>query len=312
MTRSSKDISTSCSTPPAEPRPSRLAELDRWMHSNPWHPRVLPMIAFLVMLLIIGQGRTHLGLISYPFLYSLQAVIVGWLLWRYRKLTPELTVSFHWLAVPTAILLTAGWIGLGWLMQGEFALRWEAIVAGEPVGKIGAEQGHYFARMADESGGLYWSSLVLRLLGMSLLVPLFEELFVRSACLRGLHSPRKTGLGILQFLEDLPVIGDWTAETKLGRQAGREAPLFTEQLRAWPVGKLTAFGVAASTVIFTINHLFRDWPGAVLCGLVWCWLLWWTNRGGRRMGLGPIVWSHGLTNALLWAYCVWSGDWQFM
>jgi len=46
--------------------------------------------------------------------------------------------------------------------------------------------------------------------------------------------------------------------------------------------------------------------------LVWCALVWWTNRGSHRLGLGPVIWSHAITNALLWGYTIWSGDWQFI
>jgi hypothetical protein len=31
-----------------------------------------------------------------------------------------------------------------------------------------------------------------------------------------------------------------------------------------------------------------------------------------RLGLGPIIWSHGLTNALLWLYTLTSDDWRFL
>jgi len=25
-----------------------------------------------------------------------------------------------------------------------------------------------------------------------------------------------------------------------------------------------------------------------------------------------VIWAHCITNALLWAYTVWTGDWQFL
>jgi hypothetical protein len=37
-----------------------------------------------------------------------------------------------------------------------------------------------------------------------------------------------------------------------------------------------------------------------------------TNRGGRQMGLGPVIWAHGLTNAALWGYTLYTGDWRFL
>ena len=277
-----------------------LGRLDAWMAANPWHPRIIPFVVYLLFLAGISFTLDW-SLYTYPVLYAMQFAAVAWLLWRYRLLLPELTLRFHWLAVPTGLGLVAAWLGLGYLMI-HLAPGWFAY-GGEP---------HYFQEMADTSAVLYGLSLGLRLAGMALLVPLFEELFIRSACLRGLHSGRKTGLALVQLAEDLPIVGDWVLHSKLGQRVRSLPGQFTEQLRECPVGTVTAFGFAASTFIFMIHHLPRDWPGCIACAVVWCWLLWYTNRGERKLGLGPIVWSHGITNAALWAWCLGMGDWQFM
>lgn len=301
-----------------------LAPLDRWVAANPWHPRLLPLVVYIAMLMVIDFGRGW-SLYTYPALYALQCGLVAWLLWRYRRLTPELTLRFHWLAIPTGLGLCWAWIELGGLMIA-WSDRFDYSL-GEP---------HYFQTMLDTSPPLAWSSLVLRLLGMSLLVPLFEELFTRSAMLRGLHRPRATGVGLIQLVQDIPLIGEWVGETRLGRRAAAAPPMFTRQLLETPLGRLSVFGVAASTAIFMANHAPRDWAGCIACGLVWCGLLWYTNPGARQrreaedapprssllalrpsrprrpLGLGPIIWSHGITNAALWAYCVYTGDWQWM
>jgi membrane protease YdiL (CAAX protease family) len=290
------------------------------MARNPWHPRLVPMFAYLIGLLLVGYARDW-KLASYPVLYTAQCGVVLWLLWRYRKLLPELTLRFHWLAVAAAVALTAAWIGLGWWMAGEFGVRFDALRQGVLLGRIDYEalgvhpgrmastQTHYFEQMGP---GVREVSLGLRLLGMSLVVPLFEELFARSLMLRGLHSARKTAIGLVQMVADLPLVGDWLIHTNWGQRALRRPHMFTEQLIETPVGALSVFGVAASTFFFMVNHVPRDWPGAVACGVVWCGVVWWTNRGGRKKGLGPVVWSHGLVNALLWGYTIYSGDWQFM
>lgn len=297
-----------------------LANLDRWVTANPWHPRLLPFVVYIAFLLVIDFGREW-SLYTYPLLYAAQCGLVIFLLWRYRHLTPEVTLRFHWLAIPTGLLLCWAWIELGQL----------TISVNDRFDYSGEE--HYFQTMLEQSAPLGWSSLALRLLGMSLLVPVFEELFTRSAMLRGLHRPRETGLGLVQIAEDMPLIGEWIADTRLGHRAAAAPPMFTRQLTQTPLGKLSVFGVAASTLIFMANHAPRDWAGCIACGLVWCWLLWYTNRdhlqpsaadpagtanAGRgtrrshRLGLGPIIWSHGITNAALWGYCVYTGDWQWM
>jgi hypothetical protein len=302
---------------------AHLERLDSWMASATWHPRIVPMAVYLLFLLpITTLMPDYLWL--YPPLYVIQCSIVGWLLWRYRRLLPELTLSFHWLVLPTAITVTVSWIALGWLMAGEWALRWDAIVAGQPLGFIDyADQGltpgylavtdENFLKTMQAQPWLYGLSLGLRLLGMAMLVPLFEELFIRSLCLRALHRARETGVGLLQVLHDMPVVGDWFMHTERGRLAAAQPSMFVKQFSETPLGALTVFGVVASTFIFTVNHTIRDWPGCIVCALVWCALLWYTNRPGKKqLGLGPIIWSHGLCNALLWAYTIYTDDWQFL
>ncbi|QDU72917.1 CPBP family glutamic-type intramembrane protease [Mucisphaera calidilacus] len=333
---------------PDDQRESWLGRLDAWVEESPWHPRVLPFFVYIFGLLIIGLGSTveswgaGIGVVaavgrgwqSAPVqlvLYAAQCGLVCWLLWRYRRLTPELTIRFHWLAIPTGVFLLVAWVGLGWLMTGEFSERWSGLMAGEPVGAIdygidGAEpnafatvEEHDLRKQVHSDGleGQFGAALLFfRLLGMSLVVPLFEELFIRSAMVRGLQHRRETLRGIGQVLCDFPVVGDALMNTKFGREVSREDPILTRQLVATPVGAMTLWAVFASTLVFSLSHLLRDWPGCIACGIVWCWLVWYTNRPSlaedRRMGIGPIAWSHGITNALLWGYTVWTDDWQFL
>jgi len=283
-----------------------LSRLDGWMAASPWHPRLTPFFVYIALFALITYvADAAPGL--YPALYLVQCGLVVWLLWRYRRLIPELNWRFHWLALPTGVGLCAAWVALGYgynrLFEGDTAAR--------PLA-----DDETFGPMWDVSPALFWFALVLRLLGMSIVVPMFEELFTRSAVLRGLSNARKTGIGVIQLLCDLPVIGDWLMHTDWGKRAGTKDGVFVQQFRATPVGKLTFFGVFASTAIFAFNHLPRDWAGCVACGLVWCALLWWTNRPAlpeaKRKGLGPIVWSHAITNAALWAWTLYTGDWQFL
>ncbi len=267
------------------------------------------------MAVILAVAKQALGL--YPALYLVQCVVVVWLLWRYRRLIPEMNWRFHWLAVPTGLGLFVAWVGLGYgyntIFYGELRVR--------PL-----DEDDTFGPMAAAAPALLWATLVLRLLGMAIVVPMFEELFTRSAVIRGMSDARKTGIGVVQLLCDMPIIGDWLTHTDWGRRAGVRHGMFTHQLETTPLGRVTMFGVFASTLIFTLNHIPRDWAGCIACGLVWCALLWWTNRESlaveKRRGLGPIIWSHGITNAALWAWTVFGhhlpphlglgGDWQFL
>lgn len=300
--------------PRSEPANGWLDQLDRFAAANPWHARVLPFVVYIAFLFVIDLAR-GVSLYTYPLLYAIQCGVVAWLLWRFKRqgLLPELNIRFHWLAIPIGLGLTWAWIELGQLT----IHLWPRLDGAGPD-----KDPHYFQTMLELDPALGWASLVLRFLGMSLLVPLFEELFVRSAVLRGMHRPRDTGIAFVQLAEDMPLIGDAVSNTALGARAAAEPPLFTKQLMETPVGRLSIFGVVASTAVFTINHGMRDWLGCIACGVAWCALLWWTNRGALanpatpdakpRLGLGPIVWSHGVCNAALWAYCVYTGDWQWM
>ncbi len=305
---------------------------DAWMAQHPWHPRVVPFAVYGVFLLVIGFARPVVPM-AYPALYTLQCLTVGYLLWRYRKLLPELTLKFHWSAVVVGVIVFAAWVLLGWAMSGEFDVRTQAMLDGKPLGVIdyGDTDPPYFAttkadgpmdfrdpRMMGPTVG--WVALVLRLLGMSIIVPLFEELFIRSLILRSFNRFRPTAIGIVQILQDMPVVGDWLVQTELGRRAHQHHGIFGQEFFHNPLGKLTVLGVTVSTLLFTMSHIPRDWPGTIFCGIAYCGLVWYTNRvvsgadsqDSRKLGLGPVVWAHGITNALLWVYTLQTGDWQFL
>ncbi|MCE9589805.1 MAG: CPBP family intramembrane metalloprotease [Planctomycetes bacterium] len=276
------------------PKRSPLASLDAFMASHPFNPRLTPFAVYLVLLSVLSLTK-DLSAYVYPTVYALQCAVVAWLLWRYRKLTPELTVSFHWSAVPSGVFVLVAWIAIGMGMERLFP-------------SLGQTEPHFFEKMRGATPWVYRVSIGMRLLGMSLLVPLFEEMFTRSLMLRCLHSARATWVGLLQVLQDVPVVGDWIMETGPARRAAVLPGQFTSQFEATGLGVLSLFGVAASTAVFTLSHAPRDWPACVVTGVTWCLLLAWT----RRRGLGPIAWSHGITNALLWGWTLYTNDWRFM
>lgn len=287
---------------------SSLWRLDRFMAANPWHPRVVPFAVYLVVLAGMQLVVEPYVPALWPAAYAVRCGLVVWLLWRYRRWLGELTWRFHWLAVPTGAGLLIVWLLLGWAMAGELDSRLAAIGSGELMGATEAGDSVY----PQLPGSVFPLAVGLKLLGITLVVPMFEELFVRSALLRGLHNGRAIGTACIQFLAELPVVGERIARSDAGQRALAAGAVLTHQLERTPVGALSAAGVVGSTLIFTLGHAVRDWPAAIACALVWCALVWWTNRGSRRLGLGPVIWSHAITNALLWGYTIWSGDWQFI
>lgn len=321
-----------------DPPPTLLGRLDRWMAQNPWHARATPFFVYMIGLLLVdlisgGAFGMPKLLVIKPALYAVQIALVVFLLVRYRKLLPELSIKFHWLALPTGLLLVFAWVYLGyatnWLsyqtkgvpLIGD-AMAWLVPVdASDPLSKTDK---HWINDNKESLGPLwFWTTMTLRLIGMSLVVPLFEELWVRSAVLRGTFSYSRTKTALLQLSSDLPVIGEAIGNTKAAQKAANEPPMFTRQLNEIRVGQISYFAVFASTVIFMLAHARRDYLGCIACGLVWCWLVWITNKPrkgetwadqppGGRTGIGPIAWSHGITNAALWAWTIQTGDWQFL
>ena len=281
-------------------RSGAIVELDRWMHQSPWHPRVAPFAAYVLLMPLTDFFRHHY-MWGAPAIYLLQCVLVGLMLWRYRKLTAELTVTFDWRAVPVGLFVAAAWIGVGLLMVelGLHLAEWfPSMFKGDPTK-------HYLETYGPDLRSV---AMPIRLLGMAVLVPLFEELFVRSLLLRALSSFRYTGVGILQVLGDLPLVGSWFMQTDLARRADRHKTVFTTQFERTELGSVTLFGFIASTFLFASYHAPRDWAGCVICAAAYCALLHFT----RNKGLGPVAWAHGVTNAALWAYVWTTGDWQFL
>jgi hypothetical protein len=278
---------------PATPSRSRwLAGLDDWMALHPWHPRVAPFLVYIFLLPVIDWGVSW-NVHVYPLLYGLQCGLTAWLLWRYRRLTPELTLKLHWLAIPVGVAVTWAWIEMGRWMEATWPARF---VSDEP---------HYLPQMHEP---VRYVALGMRLLGMSILVPIFEEMFIRSLLLRSFHRPGPLLATVLQVVEDLPGIGDWLMGKPWAMEARRQREVLGQAFLATPLGALSVFGVTMSTLVFVAHHVPRDWPATVVCALAYCGLLWAT----RGKGLGPVIWAHGITNALLWGYSVGWNDWRFL
>ncbi len=295
--------------PQTNPPPTRLEKLDAFMAANPWHPRVVPYFVYIVGLTLTAfvPGGDRAAALAYLPIYLVINAVILWLLWRYRKLTPELNFRFHWTVLPSALLLTAAWVALGY--------GYNTLFFGE-LKEVPLEDSEPFGELMAVGAGLFWVVFACRGLGMSITVPLFEELFVRSALLRGMHRWRLTKTGLLQVAADLPAVGDAVATKPAVVKAQSEPAAFTAQLANTPLGRVTVFATAASTFIFMLAHMPRDYLGCIACGIVWCWMVWYTNRESlpdeKRKGLGPVIWSHGLVNAALWVYSYTTNDWQFL
>ncbi len=281
------------STPPATG--SSASGLDAWAGQHAWHPRVGPWFVYMIFLTVALYARDWQAAAYVPA-KIVQTVAVCYLIWRWRRLVPELNWKFHWSVVPVSLFLTGAWI---YLNKGTVALL-PSLAPSEPG---------YFEKLDDGTNvALLWTASVAHLVAMCTAVPMIEETFNRSLLLRSLSSARTTGIGVMQVLCDMPLIGDWLIHTKLGTRATQMEPVFGPQFEHTPLGALSVFGVAASSAVFALVHTMADWPGAIVCGVTWCIML---NRT-RHLGLGPVIWSHAMVNLLLWGHVMYHREWQFM
>ncbi len=270
------------------------SELDFWARQHPWHPRIAPWFVYMLVLAIALHARDWQSWTYVP-IKVIQTGAVLYLVWRWRSLVPEIRLHFHWSVIPVSLALVAGWIGL----HDQTIRLFPTLEDGQPT---------FFQTLHGENQTLFWLAAVAHLAAMCTAVPIVEETFNRSVLLRSFNDSERTQTGLLQWLCDMPLIGDWMVRTEAGSQARRQKPAFTDQFETTPLGQLSVLGVTASTLLFMLVHATSDWPGAILCGITWCVLL----SRTAHLGLGPVIWSHALVNVLLWIYVVTREAWPFL
>lgn len=267
-----------------------LSLADGFARRHPLQARLVPLLLW-VACLPLTRGATQWAADGASVLWPIaahgaQMLAAGLLLWRWRNYFPELSARFHPAALPAAALVLALWLALGWLCRGTFAASWDALQHNAPP----PATDHPLPHLLDTRPAGGWVLLLLRLLGMTLVVPCVEELFFRSTVPQALPS-----FGALRWhLTRLPGLERFAPAAP--------APATT----GWPW-----VGILISSLLFAANHRPADAAAAFLTGLIWCGLVF-ALRRGRNLDLGPALWSHALANAGLVAWCVWRGDWAFL
>jgi len=285
--------------PPIRRVAQACAAIDRWAAEHPAHPRVAPWAAYVALMTVASPIRDW-----NPWTYvpskAIQLLAVVYLVWRFRHLVPEVTLRFHWTVFPVSAALTICWIRLNGLIISAFPS-----LADSPPG--------FFQMLKNSNEPLFWAAALTHLVVMCSAVPLVEEVFNRSLILRMASDSKGLRSVACQLICDLPIIGERIGrsdarQNKETQQLSAEAKSFGEQFHETPLGKLTIPGVIISTTVFMLAHATADWPGAVLCGVTWCVMLQYT----RKLGLGPVIWSHATVNALLWIYVMSTGSFRFI
>ena len=148
--------------------------------SDPWGACLTPMVVFLGLGLIEpsreGKGlAASLGITYdlYPVLYAIRVAVTLLLLWRAWPSIRAWLGKASWWPPILGILLVVPWVWLSVLQRDG---KW---ISGD-TGRVGFDPVEFFG--ADKNS--LWAYLLLRGLGLVVVVPIVEELFLRGFLLR--------------------------------------------------------------------------------------------------------------------------------
>ena len=192
--------------------------------SRPWLPYVAPMATFLILTSFedwLPKGAEGPHPTYYPLFYAFKIAVVATVCWLTRSswgdLSPRPSLKSLGLATGLGILVTILWVGLDGLY---------------PVyGSVGSRAGFNPNVLSPASRVGF---LAVRMLGLVLVVPFFEELFWRSFVVRWIIDP--------------------------------------DDFRKVPIGRITPMAGAITAALFAVEHP-AEWLPALLTGGLWAWLL---------------------------------------
>ncbi len=203
-----------------------LLPMDRTL-GQLFFPFALPYLAY------VGLGALSPGLFSVQITGMLRLLIVTALLWRFRKhyhFGPPLTLRQTTIAFGACLAATGIWI---------VALRFSLAMP-------------FWSSQLLESHAAVGLSLpwMLRAVGSTLLVPIFEELFCRAYLGEFFHFTRTGAEG---FSSRLAQRWDDSAQPSYGPSLSR-------------------LSIIGSTLLFALGHDMSAWPAAVLYFLFTTWV----------------------------------------
>jgi CAAX prenyl protease-like protein len=220
--------------------------------SRPWLHYVAPMAVFLVLTSAedwLPRGTAGPHPTYYPVFYAFKIAAVALTCWlcrsTWRDLSPRPGVGTLGLSVILGLLVTAVWVGLDGLYP--------------RFGEVGSRAAFNPNVLTPASK---YAFLAVRLAGLVLIVPLFEELFWRSFVVRWIIEP--------------------------------------DDFRKVPVGRVTPIAAAVTAGLFAVEHP-AEWLPALMTGVLWAWLLHQTrsvsacfvSHGVANLGLGVYVLATG-------------------
>jgi CAAX prenyl protease-like protein len=219
---------------------------------RPWLPYVAPMATFLLLTSVedwLPKGSEGPYPTYYPVYYAFKITVVALVCWlgreTWRDLLPWTGLKSIGLAVGLGMFVTVLWVGLDGLYP--------------TFGSAGARAAFNPNVLSPASKVGF---LAVRMLGLVLIVPLFEELFWRSFVVRWIIDP--------------------------------------DRFQDVPIGRVTPMAGAITAALFAVEHP-AEWLPALLTGAFWAWLLHQTrsvsacfvSHAVANLGLGIYVLSKG-------------------
>jgi len=169
---------TSAPTSPA-PATSKPERID-YGPSEPWNVCLVPMIVFLGLGLLEpsreGKGIADTLGISYdlyPALYAIRIAITLLLVWRMWPSITRWVGRATWWPPLLGLALVVPWV---WLSEMQREGKW---LSGD-TGRVGFDPVEFYG---DDQNSL-WAYMLLRGIGLVIVVPIVEELFLRGFLLR--------------------------------------------------------------------------------------------------------------------------------
>jgi membrane protease YdiL (CAAX protease family) len=234
--------------------PNTASSREKWTNMDLLIPYAAPYFAYVFLSSVLHDKLPE------EILYTIKLVVVpGLLIWAWKWYIPLTGPKIKWISCVWGIIF--GIIGL---------VLWCGL----------------YAPFTDPKDGAPWSDLgfALRLLTAGLVVPIFEELFMRG------------------FVFRVALQWDLLRRKKAPNpfsDALDKASIFDVAPGQWSI-----YAIVISSIIFAAGHLVAEWPAAIayglLMGLLWIF----------RKDLISCIVAHGVTNIGLALYVYYFGRWE--
>lgn len=149
--------------------PATLHSFRQRMADSPEYARFTPLFVFVVITALGGM----LGGSAMFWMYALKVAVGAWLVREMRPFVTEMRWAFSWEAVVIGVAIFAIWVGLDpHYPKNHLFFKDTAESIWNPFAKFG------------DGSLVAWALVVIRIFGMTVIVPPLEEVFYRSLCYR--------------------------------------------------------------------------------------------------------------------------------